>query len=96
MLATSFVEIGSHPVELVWREQDGCRFIAASQGHRRSESSVGGCGDGGGCSVSGFSARKAGVGAASERLRVAQPRQAIAADEIPNPQWTYEGTRGSR
>jgi hypothetical protein len=31
MLTTSFIEIGSHPVGLVWHEPVGCRFIAASQ-----------------------------------------------------------------
>jgi hypothetical protein len=31
MLATSFIEIEGHPVGLVWHEQAGCRFIAASQ-----------------------------------------------------------------
>ena len=31
MLTTSFVEIERHPVGIVWHEQAGCLFIAASQ-----------------------------------------------------------------
>lgn len=31
MLITSFIEVESHPVGLVWHEPVGCRFIAASQ-----------------------------------------------------------------
>ena len=31
MLTTSFVEIEGHPVGIVWHEDTGCFFIAASQ-----------------------------------------------------------------
>ena len=31
MLTTTFVEIENHPVGILWHEETGCRFIAASQ-----------------------------------------------------------------